>query len=197
MSIKTFVFDVETTGTRYWRNCIHQLAGAIMIDGEIKEYFNFRVRPHESAEIETEALNYSNVTVEQIMMYEHRTSVYIKLICMLEKYVNRYDPKDKMFLLGFNNQGFDDKFLRTFFQHEGDTFFDSWFWSGSIDVMVLAAQHLMLERHNMPSFKQHRVAKTLGIEVDDTKLHDAKYDVHLLLEIYKRVAAKPVDPWML
>lgn len=31
------------------------------------------------------------------------------------------------------------------------------------------------------------VAKYLGIEVDESKLHDAEYDVNLLIQIYKKV----------
>ena len=42
---KLFFYDLETTGTRYWKNGIHQISGAIMIDGEIKEKFNFKVKP--------------------------------------------------------------------------------------------------------------------------------------------------------
>jgi DNA polymerase-3 subunit epsilon len=40
----------------------------------------------------------------------------------------------------------------------------------------------------MPSFKLSRVAKTLGIEVDEDRLHDADYDVYLTREIYKTVS---------
>lgn len=40
---KLFFFDLETTGVKYWKNGIHQISGAIVIDGEVKERFNFIV----------------------------------------------------------------------------------------------------------------------------------------------------------
>lgn len=42
----------------------------------------------------------------------------------------------------------------------------------------------------MENFQLRSVAKYLGIEVDETKLHDAKYDIYLTLEIYKIVTQK-------
>lgn len=34
---KLFFFDLETTGVKFWKNGIHQIAGVIEIDGEVKE----------------------------------------------------------------------------------------------------------------------------------------------------------------
>lgn len=33
---KLFFYDLETTGVKYWQNGVHQISGAIVIDGEIK-----------------------------------------------------------------------------------------------------------------------------------------------------------------
>jgi DNA polymerase-3 subunit epsilon len=38
----------------------------------------------------------------------------------------------------------------------------------------------------MENFKLMTVARTLGIEVDESQLHDALYDVKLTKEIYER-----------
>lgn len=40
----------------------------------------------------------------------------------------------------------------------------------------------------MKDFKQGTVAKTLGIQVDDTKLHDALYDIEICKAIYDIVS---------
>ena len=69
----------------------------------------------------------------------------------------------------------------------GDNYFYSWFWVNSIDVMVLATQHLMELRPDMPDFKQETVARALGIDLDPSKLHDAAYDIYLTKEIYKKL----------
>lgn len=182
--MKLLFFDLETTGTKYWRNGIHQISGEIVIDGELKEKFNFNVSPNPQCEVEDEALKVCNVTREQIFSYPQMQDVYIQFTGMLSKYVDKYDKNDKFFLVGYNNASFDNSFLKAFFVQNGDNFFYSWFWVNSIDVMVLATQHLMSKRHQMRDFKQETVARTLGIELESEKLHDASYDIWLTRQIY-------------
>jgi DNA polymerase-3 subunit epsilon len=185
---KLFFYDLETTGVKYWRNGIHQMSGAIMIDGEIVEKFNFRVKPFEKAEIEDEALKVGNVTREQIMKYLDMDFVYKELVSMLAKYVDKFNKTDKFHLVGYNNNSFDNAFFRAFFVQNSDQYFGSWFWPDSIDCYVLASNKFKGERASFPNFQQRTVAKKLGIKVDETKLHDAEYDVSLLIQIYKLVS---------
>jgi DNA polymerase-3 subunit epsilon len=181
---KLFFYDLETTGTKFWKNGIHQISGAIVIDGEIKERFNFKVRPNESAIIEEEALKVANVTKEQVMAYPPMKDIYSQIIKIISKYVDKFDKKDKFHLVGYNNASFDNPFFRAFFVQNNDNYFGSWFWSDSIDVMVLASYKLMKYRSKMVDFKQSSVAKYVGIKVDDSKLHDADYDIDICMKIY-------------
>lgn len=184
---KLFFFDIETTGVKFWKNGIHQISGCIEIDGEVKEEFNFNVKPNPACLIEDEALKVAGVTREQIAGYEDMKVVYAKIVNMLSKYVNRFDKTDKFFLVGYNNAPFDNPFFRAFFVQNGDQYFGSWFWSSAIDVMVLAANELKDIRHEMENFKLMTVAKTIGIEIDEAKLHDAMYDIYLTREIYHKL----------
>lgn len=54
--MKILYYDLETTGVKYWKNGIHQIAGMIEIDGEIVEAFNFNVQPHPKCIIEPRSL---------------------------------------------------------------------------------------------------------------------------------------------
>jgi len=186
--MKMLFFDLETTGVSFWKHGIHQIAGAIEIDGKVEQFFEFKVQPNPAALIEDEALAVGNVTRAELEFYPTMQAVYGELTKMLGTYVDKFNKTDKFFLVGYNNCSFDNPFLRAFFVQNGDQYFGSWFWSSTIDVMVLAAEYLKLERHKMPDFKQGTVAKWLGIAVDDSKLHDAKYDVEVLMEIYKYVS---------
>lgn len=182
--MKLLFFDLETTGIKYWRNGIHQISGEIVIDGETKERFNYNVCPHPQCDIEEDALRVCNVSREQVLSYPAMQQIYTEFVTMLGKYVDKYDRKDKYFLIGYNNASFDNYFLKAFFVQNGDQFFYSWFWVNCIDVMVLASHHLMKERHIMPDFRLETVARHLGITLDPDRLHDAAYDIHLTKEVY-------------
>lgn len=187
MNIVKFFYDLETTGTDERKHGIHQIAGLIEVNGEIAEHFNFKVAPNPKAKIEPDALKVGNVTEEQIKAYPDMKRVYNQVLLLLSKYCDRYNQKDKIWLVGYNNRKFDDVFFRAWFEQNGDSFFGSWFWTDSLDVLVLASQYLIDRRRNMPTFKLKRVAKELGLEVDESKLHDAKYDIELTRQIYRIV----------
>jgi len=184
MQIKKFFYDLETTGTDHRRNGIHQIAGCIEIDGQIVEEFNFKVAPNPKATIEDKALEVGCVALEQIQAYEPMEKVFRKVKALLSRHCDPYNKSDKMFLIGYNNGPFDDQFLRAWFLQNDDDFFGAWFFSGNLDAMTLANQHLIYKRHAMKDFELHTVATTLGIEVDENKLHDANYDIFLTREIY-------------
>jgi DNA polymerase-3 subunit epsilon len=182
--MKLFFLDIETTGVRYWKNGIHQISGCIEIDGELKESFDFKVCPFKDAIIENDALATSHVTREQILNYPPMFDVYMNLSTLLSKYVDKYNKTDKFFLVGYNCASFDNQFLRAWFVQNGDNYFGSWFWSSTLDVMVLAAEYLKHRRHAMIDFKLKTVAAELGIDVDESRLHDGSYDIELTRRIY-------------
>lgn len=188
--MKILFYDLETTGLYPGKNGIHQISGEICIDGETKESFNLHVRPNPMAVIEQSALDVAGVTIEQIQEYPPMGVVFKAFVDMLSKYVNRFDKKDKFFLCGYNNASFDNNFLRGWFLQNKDNFFGSWFWSNTLDVMVLATPYLAEKRHEMENFKLMTVAKHCGIEIDESKLHDASYDIYLTKEIYNIVTKK-------
>lgn len=183
--MKLFYYDSETTGVKHWRNGIHQISGCIEIDGEVKEYFDIKLQPNPACDIEDEALAVAGVTREDLKTYMSFRDGYKALIEIISKYVDKFNKADKFFMVGYNNAAFDNQFMRGLFLQNGDNYFGSWFWANTIDVMVLATQKLLNERVNMANFKQMTVAKQLGIDVDETKLHDAAYDIDLTRQIYK------------
>jgi len=191
--MKKIFFDLETTGTNYTKHSIHQIAGMVELDNEVVETFNIKVRPHPKAIIDPVAMNVCGITAEQILAYPDMKEGYRQLVAILGKYIDPYNPKDKAWLVGYNNRAFDDPFLRKWFEHNGDSFMGSWFWSDSLDVLSLASEYLLDRRARMNSFKLHRVAWELGIVVEKERLHEAGYDVHLTREIYRIVTRREVE----
>jgi DNA polymerase III subunit epsilon len=113
----------------------------------------------------------------------------------LNKHIDPYKSDDKFFLVGFNNSWFDNEFLRNMFILEDDNSFGCYFWQNTIDVMILATYYLMPDRPKMPTFKLKRVAIWLGIPVDESRLHDAMYDIELTWAIFNKVKGKTIDDW--
>lgn len=185
--MKRLFLDLETTGVKPWRHGIHQISIIIEIDGVEKERLNFHVRPNSQCEIEDSALEIAGVTKEQILAYPHMREVKAKIDEVLNKYVSKYDSKDKFHIVGYNNAYFDNPFFRGFFIQCGDNYYGSYFWSNSLDVMVLASKKLESVRHTMPDFKLRTVAEHFGIKVDESKLHDAMYDVDLTRQIFHKL----------
>lgn len=182
---KYFVFDVETTGLDPEKHAIHQLSALYIEDGVVKFEKDWKVRPFDGAEIDDAALAIANVTKEQIMAYPPMNEVYHDLIAHLSKFIDRFNRQDKSFLIGFNNVRFDNPFLRKFFERNNDKYFGSWFFSNPMDAFVLATPELIQKRAKMENFKLFSVAEELGVAVDQSKLHDATYDLYLTLEILK------------
>lgn len=182
--MKILFFDIETTGLNHWEHGIHQISGIIDIDGKEVERFDFKVRPVQTAKIDYQALSVSGVSHSDIMAYPDAMSIKRKIDDILADYVNKYDRKDKFFLAGYNNAHFDNAFLRKFFTDNNDNFFGSYFWSSSLDVMVLAAKKLASQRSEMPDFKLRTVAEKMGIAIEENRLHDSSYDIEITRKIY-------------
>ena len=184
--VKIF-YDVETTGTNYKVNSVHKLAMLVEVDGVIVDELNLKIRPHPKAKIEKEALAVGKVTEAEIMQYMPIDKAVRMLIARLGNHIKQYDKTNKAHLIGFNNRGFDDNFLRMLFTLADNPYFGSWFWSDTIDTLSLASEYLIERRKDMPSFKLKQVAMELGLEVDKESLHDALFDTRITRDVYRIV----------
>jgi DNA polymerase-3 subunit epsilon len=189
---KIMFYDLETTGLNPYVNGIHQLAGMIEIEGIIVETFNINMRPSEFHIIEPDALAVSNLTVEDIMnnpySQEEGFQEFANILCRYVPPFVKAKDKDRLFKIGYNSASFDNNFLQQFFiQNNQDRSFFSYFYADSPDVMVLASYHFMSDRRSFDNFKLPTIAKRLDIYVDESRLHEALYDIELTVEIYYRL----------
>lgn len=201
-------YDLETTGVDYKVSSVRQISGFLEIDGKVTDEFNFMVKPivknligfehnvwvGEEISINgviwnkgaIELVKSQGISSKDVENYTPHMEVYEEIVNMLLKYISRYNNKEKFHLIGFNNRFFDDPFFRRWFEDCGDKYFGSYFWADSIDALCIASHYLKDRRHEMENFKLMTVARFLGIEVDESQLHDALYDVKLTKEIYER-----------
>jgi DNA polymerase-3 subunit epsilon len=175
--------DLETTGTDVTKHGVHQIALSLQCGSEWTE-LNYKVRPREGCMVSPEALEIAGVTIEQLKEYQPMRAVYDDLTSRLGRFCDKFDKSDKYFVVAYN-ASFDTDFLRQFFLDCGDKYYGSWFWHPPLCVMQMAAERLVDQRPTMPNFKLMTVAKQFGFEVDESRLHEAGYDLLLTRQLFE------------
>ena len=186
MGKKVFWFDVETTGLNPIKQDIIQLAFLIEIDGKVIESQNLLMQPFDYTTVDQEALEIHDRSIEEIRTYSTPNEAYLKLIAILEKYVDRYDRADKFHHAGYNSR-FDMDFLRQFFIKNGDSFFGSWFNHKAIDPLSLL--HLIdgIGNISLDNYRLETVCKHFDIPLD---AHDALSDINATRNLTKLICLK-------
>lgn len=188
MSLKAFYFDTETGGLDPVKSPILQFTGIVEVNGTEIDRINQYILPHKWSDVAIEALNVNKIDKiyeESPEKFITETEFYHNLIKFLDRFINKYDTKDKLYLVGYNSHHFDAQFLRALFLRNGNNFYGSYFWNPSVDIMLLAMAACYGQRHLLGDFKLMTVAKSLGIELEEEKLHDAEYDVEITRELHK------------
>lgn len=186
--MKEFWCDLETTGVNPRVHGIWQIA-FIIVDGSDRIESSYTLQNLPADKIDTRALELGGITKEQLSKFKKPRLVFEDIKIELKKFVNPYNKQDKFHFYGYNSS-FDANFLRQFWHKMEDKFYGSWFWTPPIDVMSLAAYHLRERRNSMLDFKLNTVAKTIGIDIDDSKTHDALYDIQITREIMSKIEGR-------
>ena len=186
--IKNCYLDVETTGL--WPNMhgLIQIGGIIEIDDTEVERFNFHCKPFNDKVIDSKALTVNGITEDQLAEFPDPTKVFSKVINIFGKYVSPYDPLDKFAFIAYNAK-FDESFIRQWFKDNKSKFFGSWFWYPIIDTAQTVFEQDRAGRAALLNFKLKTVAAYYGLTIDNSRLHDAMYDIELTRDLYKLVSA--------
>lgn len=192
---KIIFFDTETTGLDPLKCGMHQLAGEVVVNDEVVDKFDYRINPFKECEVSYVALAISNTKALDFLKYNQEFQVLYMFTEKIYKYKEHTKAKDKLFLATWaRDPAFDVKFLKAFFERNKNTStFESLFWSNFIDVKSLATHYLQERRHDIESFNLASVAKYLGIEVDESKLHSAMYDAYLCRMVYFKLPYTKLD----
>lgn len=185
---KILFLDLETTGLNPRKHGVIQLGGIVEIDGKIEDEFSFSVKPFPGDAVDQEALNVNKITAEEIEKFSKPFDVYQQFIEILGRYVDKFNKKDKFFLVGYNVR-FDAEFLRSWFKKASDNYFGSRFFTPYLDVMSMAGLALMSERPGMKDFKLSSVGPHFA-KIDESQLHDATYDIRVTREIFTLLRKK-------
>jgi len=186
--MKEFWNDTETAGLAPSSSALLQIAGQIIIDGDVKEEVNINLQPFPEDRISDKALEINGLKREDLFSPDRMTPAagYQALMNILKKYVDKYEPKDKFQFCAFNAR-FDADFIRQFMKKNSDTYFGSWFWFPPIDIMQWCMLLWMDERHMMKQFTLKSCCEHMGLEWDDAQAHEAMYDIKMTRELAKNV----------
>lgn len=184
--MKIIYQDVETGGLDPAKSSLLQLSGIVEIDGKVEETFNFFPFPIAGDEpIENEAILIHGLDPNAFPdSFENPESVYNKYINLLDKYINKYDSKDKFYFVGYNCNHFDSPFIRYFLLKNHNQYYGSYFWTPTIDLFILYGYASMGQRAIFKDFKLSTVAEALGVQIDRTKAHDALYDCYITRDLF-------------
>lgn len=198
---KEHVGNGMLTGVRDDLVGIHQLSGCVIVveNGvpEIKERFDYHIRPHDGAEISDESLEVAGVTREQIMAYPSESEAHARFIEMCLRYVDVFDKADKFTLVGYNNKSFDDRLLMWFLarnKYKGKTYWKGnlFFKGTSVDILPIYSALVGSYRQFMDNFKLGTLCELfLPKDGSEENYHSADFDVEqtarLFIEFYPLV----------
>lgn len=180
--MKIVYVDTETTGLDYEKCSIIELAAIIEIDGEIKNVFNFKMKPFNNAMICLESLKINKYSLSEIETFGDQQIAIEAFNSVLKLYMADNDDK---FVFAAYNANFDFNFVRSAFNrynlHISNVFFTPY-----VDIMQVAMLKLMGERNKVGKFNLSSVAKYLGIEFDSQQLHSATEDAKIARKIFKK-----------
>lgn len=188
--MKLLFLDTETTGLDFDRSAVIQI-GVILDDFDFKstEKASIKIRPHEGALIEDTALQVNGVSREELESadrVEPRTAY--EMVMSLCGFPRRVQPNDRVFLCGYNILGFDIPMFYKLAHRSGDQYPHGKFHWPGVDIAPLASFYLGMKRMDLPNFRLMTVAKAMGIKVDESKAHDALYDVEITRKMYYKLA---------
>jgi len=182
--MKFLWFDTETTGLDCNENDIIQLSGLIIVNGVIKDEFNFKIAPINVNAIDKEAIKVHGITIEEMMKFPDALKVKQEFTNLLSKYVDKYNREDKFIPAGYNVR-FDMDFLNSFFKKCGDAYLFSFINGYALDLYPLAlGLHYMGIIPKLTNFKLETITKHFGIEM---KAHDALEDIKATQLLYEKL----------
>ena len=183
--IKRIFIDTETTSVNRYKCGLWQIGGIIEA-GKRKEEFLFECDIFKEDLVDQKALERHNLTIEKLSEKPDPEETMKKFQELLGKYVDKYDPADKFYFINFGAE-FDAEVIRQWFEKNDDNYYGSWFWHPPIDVMVLAVQDIIGQRHQLKNFKQSSVLEYYKIDHNGDDLHNALYDAKMAREIYYKI----------
>ena len=181
---KIIYFDVETTGLDFEKNEIIQFAGIIEIDGKTREELEFKMRPDNYKSISNKSLEITGLTVEDIKKFPFsQEEGYKKILALFDKYIDKFDKKDRFIYAGHSVIHFDFEFLNRLFLKYDNPYLRSYL-GDPLDSFQLVRILRVLGILNVQRLKLEDLCSHFKIDIE---AHDALEDIRANRKLIKHL----------
>ena len=187
---KVLFIDAVTTGMNPYRCCLHRLSGIFTVNGKEVKRFEIRMRAYESSDIYENSLAMCNETRSSINRYPDQGKAFADFLALLDEQVDLHNPKDKVFLGGFNTDRFEYIFLREWFKRNGNERFRDYFHVQTFDMMCLANFAILGHRSALPDFYLETAAREIGLRTSWDKNYDGLNCAKMSLDMFRVLAQR-------
>lgn len=182
MSSLLFI-DCETTHLSADHGAMVELSAIAIINGEFCGQKTIRIKPHEGAKIDPEALKITKFTVDQINSFQDPS-------IGLREFIEFVDSFECKFRLAGHNIGFDKRFLfKTMCRHGFYSDYISRFRSDYVCTYEMA-KNIGKNKLKVENFKLGTLCDALDIQLKNA--HSAADDIRATYELYEKL--KPMMP---
>jgi len=165
---KILFIDTLSTGLNPERCAIYRIGGIFCEEtpDSLSEKCRFElcVRPWEGARIMDNSLWIGGVTRSKMLYFPDSRTAFNDFFRLVTERVNIRNPKDKIYIAGFNASAFDVPFIKGWYARNDNQHFRDCFYVQTLDLMSLAALALINERDAMNDFHLETAARQLGVE---------------------------------
>lgn len=164
---KIVFIDTLATGLNPEKCAIYNIGGIFCQEehDKLKEVFRFeyRIKPFEGARITDSSLWTGGIMRMHLASYQPQDQAFEKFFNMMKEQIEIRDPKDKIYIAGFNTSQFDVPYIRNWFLRNSNQRFRDCFFVQTLDMMSISALVLKEERGAMPDFHLETTARFLDI----------------------------------
>ena len=189
---KKVYLDLETTGLEKLLHGVHQIAGAIEIDGQIVDTFDFKVCPFSHRLIDHDALAISGVVWEQVRRYPKPLDIFPEIEGYFQEMFDTWQPHRKFTFVTYGKI-LDMDFLQQFFLHNGSNQLNVLQDWRSVDVLSLVRLLVDWGDKGLDRLANLRLQTVCDYFDIPLKPHDALDDALALRTLHHKLTGRTIE----
>lgn len=187
--IKRVYIRVQSLGPYPSKYSILRLVGCIESEEVLRYIFDFNIQPESDEVYSDEWLEQHGINRSDKLLTYTKVTARDELVRVLDKFINKYEPQDRAFLMVFNDTKYDDKFLKNLLFNSGSNM-KSYFWNTVIDVKVLASEFAKHKVKLMHGFELNKLCKAFGVPEPDLDPMNQLQSIYKLYRVLKEIQDK-------